>query len=268
MMNLRSTGGKIVQPYTDDEFNLFRAASSGNISIVERLLEMGVSSSVLINGFSAVHISIKKNNLEVVKRLMDHDSSLALSTTADGRTCSMLASFEGHLDILKFLCNQINNDIEKLDREGNDALHYSCWGGHIECAKYLIEEKGFLVTRENREGMVPMQYACAGNHSNLVKYLSDIADSEQNRSSHQRSVTGMSSIHRAAMHGAIDTIRILLNADASLKNTRNSNNSTPLHLAVQHNYFDIVRLLVEHFDADVQASNDYGLTPLHLACIG
>jgi hypothetical protein len=51
-------------------------------------------------------------------------------------------------------------------------------------------------------------------------------------------------LHGAACNGNLETVKILINADADV-NISNSNHNTPLHCAAQDNYIEIAQLLLE-----------------------
>ncbi|KAM0431451.1 hypothetical protein ACHAPT_005428 [Fusarium lateritium] len=76
-------------------------------------------------------------------------------------------------------------------------------------------------------------------------------------------VQGMTQLHRAALNGDTDRVRLLLNAGASVDIQDHSGN-TPLHCGVMANHCEIVHLILR-FGADVDVQNHLGRAPLHLA---
>lgn len=216
----------------------------------------------------------------------------------DGRTARMIAAFEGHIDVLRLLQTHIfahssapagtdivlpqpfsSLDINAQDSAGNTALHHCCFGGSVACAQYLVDECGADYLLKNKEGMLPIQFAVAGNHTELVSYLHKLppitttttSTSNANiNSSDDASESGINSLHRAAMHGSLETLKMLIDEKIIEGNSPMPNLNTALHLSSQRGMSHIVDYLITHpsIDVDINAQNEYGLSPLHFACIG
>ena len=246
------------------ELMLFKACSNGKVEAVDSLIDEGISPTFLVNGFCALHIASKKKFLTIVAKILEKKPSIVDHPTEDGRTAMMIAAYEGHIDMLILISKFQTSDVNKIcDNMGNNCLHYSCWGGHTDCVKYLVEFHNMDASIRNKEGMLPVQYACAGNHVEIITYLSQVCKNFETVSE-----SGLNSLHRAVMYGAVDTIRLLIQDHNMDVTSRTGNNSTILHLATQNNRMSVIKLLVEEFDSDVNAANEYGLHPLHLACLG
>ena len=74
-------------------------------------------------------------------------------------------------------------------------------------------------------------------------------------------------IIKAAKHGSVELVRMLLASDPSLLDARDTDGSTPLHCAVWKGQLQMVAALVDA-GADVNAQNEnehWGTTPLHAA---
>ena len=138
--------------------------------------------------------------------------------------------------------------------------------------KYLIEGDHFDPATKNREGLGAMQFAAAGKHVEIVDFLLKY---DPNQVINEISDSGLNSLHRAAISGSLDTIKLLLSPkgsqdspDLSAVEYRAHNGCSVLHLAAQYGHIEIIQYLVEEFNAEVNVQNDYSLTPLHFACIG
>jgi ankyrin repeat protein len=157
-----------------------------------------------------------------------------------------------------------------VDTLGNNALHYACWGGNFLIVKSLIEENIIDPSIKNAEGLTAIQFAIAGKHIEIVQYLSKLSSG---RLAAETTDSGLTGLHRAAIYGSLETIKLLLSAnsetaDAVSVDSRAYNGNTVLHLSAQHGGMDIVKYFIEECKAEINAQNDYDLTPLHFACLG
>ena len=197
----------------------------------------------------------------------------------------MIAAFEGHIDALRLLQTHISTQASALtaaaaslhintqDAAGNTALHHCCFGGNLACAQYLVEECDADYLLKNKEGMLPVQFAVAGNHTALVSYLHKLpppTSSTPTADNDDASESGINSLHRAAMHGSLETLKMLIDEKIIEGNSPMPNLNTALHLSSQRGMNHIVDYLISHssIDVDINAQNEFGLSPLHFACIG
>lgn len=202
--------------------------------------------------------------------ILRKDPSLVNERSAEDKTGLMIAAIEGNAEVIKSLKCFISSKgvlefVNFQNETGHSALHYCAWSGHEECCRLLVEECRADVTLKNRDGMMAIQFAAAANHAGLIGYLSSFG-SEAVAS---LSASGLNNLHRACMHGALDTAIALvsvqhMNPNAAALGTGNA----PLHLAAKGGYNEIIRFLLDQPGIDLNAQNKHGLTPLHFACNG
>jgi ankyrin repeat protein len=258
---------------------LFSAASRGDASAFSRALaeegdaEGQYSVFEAVNGLNAVHIASRKNNIQIMEMILEKYGVRALeSCTEDGRSPLMVAAAENAVEIMRLLCAQVktlNGDVAsyvmKADAAGNTALHHAAWRGNLPACRTLIEELGcdnpFV---KNNDGMTPQQFAAAGNHTEVVEYLLRLQETAHHGA--EASKTGINDLHRACMHGALETVALLLSRHQADASARTSNGNNALHVAAQNGYASIVKYLVEEAGVEMNVQNKFGLTPLHLGC--
>jgi ankyrin repeat protein len=73
---------------------------------------------------------------------------------------------------------------------------------------------------------------------------------------------GNTPLHKAAMHGHVEVVQLLLGEHSADVNLKNIDGYTPLHLAALIGHIEEVRILLEH-SADSNLKNADGDTPLH-----
>jgi ankyrin repeat protein len=249
---------------------LFEAASSSNIRLFDNLLQNGADPKAYVNGFNTLHIATKKKNIDIVTKLFTQFPDIITTLTIDGRSASMIAAFDGNLQILELLesYSEKNTSVVSVDSQGNTLLHYACWGGSLDCAKYLAQRYPSTVNAKNSQDMLPIQFASAGNHFEIVKYFSNYALENGNELVEDSSTTGMNSLHRAAMYGSLETVVTLLVNNIIPANSCTKINNTALHIACQHGKIDVALYLLDNTNIDVNSQNEFGLTALHFACLG
>ncbi len=96
---------------------LMEASESGNLEIVERLLDRGVNVNVTDQGFTALMQAAKNGHRELVKFLIDRGARKNASAY-DGATALTLASQGGHEKVVKLLetySKQSSNNFLILD---------------------------------------------------------------------------------------------------------------------------------------------------------
>lgn len=264
------------QPAQPDKHALaFRAASLGRLEQLKKHHVNGADLSKLHNGFSCLHTAVKKNHINILEYLLEHCPELCEQRTEDGRTAAMIAAYEGNIEVLRALFRspspQPGRD-EAVDEAGNSALHHCCFGGSLDCAKFLVENENCLANPRlrNKEGLLPTQFAVAGNHTSLVSYLHQLDAGRGEKGEEDCSDAGINSLHRAAMHGSLETLQMLIEENIVAGDSTMPNLNTALHIAAHRGRSNIVQYLLGRPDLciDVNAQNEYGLAPLHFACLG
>ena len=84
-----------------------------------------------------------------------------------------LASLQGHLETVKYLCeNFVSNVNIKTDSywDLRTPLHLASINGHLEVIKYLIK-KGADPKIKSSDGKTAYDYAIDLNHSDVSNYL-------------------------------------------------------------------------------------------------
>eukprot|EP00981_Chlorochromonas_danica_P010455 scaffold3236_cov188-Ochromonas_danica.AAC.6 len=235
---------------------VFLAISRNDLTKARHLLSSSSSSSLdlslLVNDFSALHMAAKRGYGESITLLLSYNPSLATVATANGRLPAMVAAYEGQVEALHLLLPHTPHTT--CDQAGNTLLHYATWGGSLDCVKLLVEE-GLEVHKENHEGLKPFQFAVAGDYSQIVEYLLSLTlhsqeqevkkgeEQQQQGEEEEDSVSGMTVLHRAAAHGALSALTLLLPHYDRLQ--RAANGSIPLHYAAQHGHLEVLQALLQ-----------------------
>jgi ankyrin repeat protein len=91
----------------------------------------------------------------------------------NGCTALMHCSNLGHLECVKFLIKNCQNEIKKTDKQGRTALMYAAMTGQTEIVKILLKFENGL---KDENGMSAYDYATKNNHEECKKILQDVVN--------------------------------------------------------------------------------------------
>lgn len=264
------------------------AAKFGHTDMVELFLERRFNISAGLQGWTALTIAVRTNNLELVRILLDAGAEICdghLRTAAvngfatlmsillergadvhtkknyDGETLLHLAASNDNRDVIEVLL-MFGADIEAPTRYGHTPLDNAIQKGHEQCVKLLLDRGATTKHKTYELGTAPTSGAlvCAieTGHSSLIpliiQYGADV---------NERQGWGGTPLHRAAAHGSIMAIDTLIEAGAR-RNVRDSRKRTVLHYAAVEGRSEVIPRLLE-LGFDIEAKDEEGQTPLHLA---
>ncbi|XP_062384310.1 ankyrin repeat domain-containing protein 16 [Sardina pilchardus] len=212
-----------------------------------------------------------------------------------GDTLLHYAARHGHLDILTYLVEVVDMDIELYNNDYKRPLHEASSMSHAPCVCYLLEKGakvdslkkadwtplmmactrrslevielllkwGANLSLKNKDGWTAFHIACReGDHTVIERLL--LANSELWRTEGK---TKRTPLHTAAMHGCEDVVQILLERSEYEPNSRDSCGVTPFMDAVRSGHIPIARLLLEKHQASPMAVDVLGVPPLHQVCV-
>ena len=109
------------------------------------------------------------SNIQVVKILIDNGAKLDLHDN-QGMSPLMIAVQKGFLFISHYLCS-IGDQINHKDKSDHTMVHWASYNGHLNILKYLIELKGLKVTDIDSKGRTPLHWSAKQGHLEVCKYL-------------------------------------------------------------------------------------------------
>lgn len=72
--------------------------------------------------------AIKRGDLRTAKLLHLHHTIVVDARSTNGKTALQIACWRGHIDIVKWLLDEIKVDAEQPDKDGNLPIHYAVDG--------------------------------------------------------------------------------------------------------------------------------------------
>lgn len=136
------TGFKINQKNKDGETPLIRAASYGDLAIVQLL----ISKQAVLNEFeykyryyyNAAHAAAAEGHLDVLQAL-DAAGANMTAQDKDGWTPLILAAQNGHTDVVKYLVSK-GCYIDAKAHNGESAMSLAARNGHSDVVNYLVKK--------------------------------------------------------------------------------------------------------------------------------
>jgi len=203
------------------------------------------------------HDAVKRNVLEIMRRLLAGNRELLEKTDRYKRTALHSAAEYGAKEAVGFLIEQGAN-LNAKDENGNTPLHLASLRRHDEIVSLLIQAKADLNVL-NQDAASPASLAAIyGTHQTMRSLLS------QNAVRDFKDRDGNTLLHLASYYGYPDKVRELLKYQPDV-NAKNNEGSTPLQLCCQWTDSpETIKELLER-GADPAAADGNGKNSLHLA---
>lgn len=146
------------------------------------------------------------------------------------------AALNGDLNIVKKAI-QSGLDINATDKDGHTALIFAAYNGHSKVVNYLIEN-GAFVNLANINNRTALMLASSGPFIETVEILLN-ADADPDIADN---VENFTALMFAAAEGQLDVVKILINngADKTLKDT---DGDTAFDFAVENGHSEVVAFL-------------------------
>ncbi|KAJ9439846.1 Ankyrin repeat-containing protein P16F5.05c [Diplonema papillatum] len=118
----------------------------------------------------------EQEDVDLLRRLLVHDTTLAAETDDQGRTAAHMCCANGKDNILKVILENSKPDPAAVNNEGNTALHYAAFNGSIECVKLLLAA-GYDVMARNKNNKKPID-ECWGKGFDKVEDMLLLKDTD------------------------------------------------------------------------------------------
>lgn len=164
---------------------LHAGAKHGDLLVVRRLIaggEIDPGGKEPKNGVTPLWLAARYGQPQVLDYLMCTIGVDWKCVDTHGRNVVWAASFGGHRDAVKFLCETITavkssktmrTIADAVDNHNETPLFVAAQYGHLEVVKYLVEECTVTIDTAREDGATPLFMAANNNHLEVVRYLVD-----------------------------------------------------------------------------------------------
>ncbi|EMR09509.1 hypothetical protein PNEG_02097 [Pneumocystis murina B123] len=204
-----------------------------------------------------IHIACLNGNQDLINTLLFDDPSCINSRDQDQRTPLHWACVGSHTDIVFWLLERPDIDINAKD-ESWTALHISASLGNEAIVTKLLSLERCNVSIKNRGGQTALHYAVSKNHIKITERILKKAPFLVNEKDNQHQIA----LHRASAIGSVALICLLLSKGSSI-NALDIGGNTPLHHAFEECHPDAVIELLKQ-GADTSQKNNDNKTPIEV----
>ena len=212
----------------------------------------------------ALHTAAGYGHVNVVRYLVQECNSEVNSQDKDGHTPLHNAARGGNYTIVDYLIKECGSDINAKDKDGHTPLHLAAHDGHLETAKVILSQADCIVNLPDNNQQTPLHYAAQNGHLNVVEHLIEVHACDPMITDEK----GISPFHLAAGNGKLSIVRFMLSKGNCNPQQLDVNGCSSLHLVSQEGHLDVAKLLVTQCKCSCMLRDKQnGVTALHLAAI-
>ena len=285
--------------------NLDGCKSIKNFNVLNEFVEERFNLTIKIGQKDMKYISMSDSleraaedgDINEVKRLISKGADVNKGN-AIGFTPLISASYKGHLDIVTYLVEECQADVNKVDKENESPLALACSGQHFAVIDYLYKRGAdvnvadnenctplYIASQEGRKEVMrllirynadvntvsdysttPLTDACETGRLDLVKILIEEGHADINKCDE----LGRSGVLTAASNNDIHVLQYLYEKGADINNGSNSGygSQSPLASTFDHNCYEAMEFLISK-NADVEIVDEHGRTvPMNVCHCG
>ena len=201
------------------------------------------------NEDTVIHISIKTKDIHIISIILTYCQKniskedfrqLINKKNSKGVVALHYASFQGNVDIIKYLINY-GADINVLTKRDLNIIHYAAQGNQPNSLVYfyLFHKDKINLENVDKGGSTPLHWASYSSSVEfalyLINYGVDINKKDKN---------GNTPLHLAVIKNSYKMVQKLLQKGA-INNIKNLENKTPKDIALKNKFKNIYELLKE-----------------------
>lgn len=240
-----------------DTTALVTAAKQRDTAEVKRLLAAAGAVDVPdADGSTALHWMARWNEAETVDALLRRGATVDAVNRYGATPLWVAASLGNVATVERLLAAGANPKRSALS--GEPPIVTAALSGSAATVRALLVKGADVNATESWRGQTALMVA-AGKHIPSPDVTKALLDHKADVNLHSKS--GMSALHFAVRQNDIESVRLLLDAGASIDHAATKSETTALRVAIDNFHFDIAHLLIDR-GANVNAADRSGFTPL------
>ena len=159
----------------------------------------------------------------------------------------------GTLDVVQYMIEEQQCDVECRDKYADTPLHTAALGGRLDIVQYLISERGCDPMSRGQYGRTPLHDACQTGRLDVVKYLMEDVKVDSSCRDENDDVTPL---HIAAICGRLSMVKVLVEDYLCDPGVKDRNGQTPADWAQRKGHTHIISYL-SSIEKTVSSECDY-----------
>lgn len=173
---LLRSGAQINAANSRGDTSIAIASYMNHVTVVDVLLKRRANLLLATkeHKYTPLHLAAYKGYTDVVSLFLDSDDEhvheIVNSKDKEGNSPMMLASIQGHGEVLRLLLDHESCDQSLIDNIGNSAVILAANRGHLECLE-ILEEYGLDLDHTNSLGQTALFRAVLKSHVKALHHL-------------------------------------------------------------------------------------------------
>ncbi|XP_046649305.1 ankyrin-3-like [Daphnia pulicaria] len=222
------------------------------------------------SGITPLHMAIKQSNTATAEFLLSKGANPNIADENGFTPLHVAAKYAKDMDIVNLLLNHIDMNVNYLDNQGNNALHYAMDNEHGLAKEIANLLRGKMAaksegSRPNEPKKIATLVPDSIEEDSYIETIRFLMENGQDISALTWGEYEGNALHVASLKAKttefIDVVRETGKFDI---NGVDSDGNTPLHYAILGSNATSARYLLEK-RADPTISDNNGITPFHLA---
>ncbi|ETV89511.1 hypothetical protein H257_00764 [Aphanomyces astaci] len=114
----------------------------------------------------------RRGDVQTIQALLQQGWDARSVRDLHGNNAMLWAAIEGHLDMCKYLHEQVGLDAAALQGKlGRNAFHWAARNGHLHVCQWLVDDVKMDADSATLDGTTPLHYAVYGQQMGIVRWL-------------------------------------------------------------------------------------------------
>ncbi|KAK3433975.1 hypothetical protein EUGRSUZ_D01248 [Eucalyptus grandis] len=124
-------------------------------------------------GWTPLHYVACFGEVEAVRQLLQHDTSVAYDLDKGGESALHIAAFRGHINVIDELIRSCPDACDIINTKGQTALHAAVMGGRVNVVKYILEMPNLedLINEQDINGNTALHLVAFHKKYNIIYIL-------------------------------------------------------------------------------------------------